>query len=112
MPNGMPNIDLSCLDVKARMDRGDDLVLIDVREVPEVAYCRIDGSVHIPLAELPGRIAELDRERDTVILCHVGGRSMQAAMFLRANGYDNVYNLAGGIDAWSQTVDPNVPRYR
>ena len=60
----------------------------------------------------PRRLEEIDKARETVIVCHVGGRSMQAALFLRARGYDNVYNLAGGIDAWSRTVDPGVPRYR
>lgn len=108
----MLNLDRSCQDVKARMDQGEDLVLVDVREPAEVAYCAIPGSVHIPLADIPRRMGEIDQERETVILCHVGGRSMQAALFLRARGYDNVYNLAGGIDAWSRTVDPSVPRYR
>lgn len=108
----MLNIDRTCQDVKARMDKGEDLVLIDVREPAEVAYCAIVGSVHIPLAEIPRRLEEIDKARETVIVCHVGGRSMQAALFLRARGYDNVYNLAGGIDAWSRTVDPGVPRYR
>jgi rhodanese-related sulfurtransferase len=108
----MLDLDITCQDVKARMDKGDDVVLIDVREPAEVAYCAIPGSVHIPLAEIPRRMSEIDQGRETVIVCHVGGRSMQAALFLRARGYDNVYNLAGGIDAWSRTVDPSVPRYR
>lgn len=108
----MLNLDRTCQDVKARLDKGEDLVLIDVREPDEVAYCRIAGCVHIPLNEIPRRLGEIDKARETVILCHVGGRSMQAALFLRARGYDNVYNLAGGIDAWSRTVDPGVPRYR
>jgi rhodanese-related sulfurtransferase len=106
------NLDRSCQDVKARQDKGEDLVLIDVREPAEVAYCAISGSVHIPLAEIPRRMGEIDKARETVILCHTGGRSTQAALFLRARGFDNVYNLAGGIDAWSRTVDPGVPRYR
>lgn len=107
-----PDIDRSCQDVKARLDQGEDVVLVDVREPAEVQYCAIAGSVHIPMGELVQRVGEIDRERETVILCHTGGRSMQVAMFLRAQGYDNVYNLAGGIDAWSRTVDPGVPRYR
>jgi rhodanese-related sulfurtransferase len=106
------NLDRTCQDVKARLDKGEDLVLIDVREPDEVAYCHIAGAVHIPLNEIPRRMGEIDKERETVIVCHTGGRSMQAALFLRARGHDNVYNLAGGIDAWSRTVDPAVPRYR
>jgi len=108
----MVNLDRSCRDVKDRLDKGEEIVLVDVREPAEVAYCAIPGSVHIPLAEIPRRMGEIDQGRETVILCHVGGRSMQAALFLRSRGFDNVYNLAGGIDAWSQTVDPSVPRYR
>jgi len=106
------NLDRTCQEVKARLDKGEDLVLVDVREPAEVAYCHIAGSVHIPMNDIPRRVAEIDKARETVILCHVGGRSMQVALFLRARGYDNVYNLAGGIDAWSRTVDPAVPRYR
>jgi len=108
----MVNLDRSCRDVKDRLDKGEEIVLVDVREPAEVAYCAIPGSVHIPLAEIPRRMEEIDQARETVIVCHVGGRSMQAALFLRSRGFDNVYNLAGGIDAWSQTVDPSVPRYR
>jgi rhodanese-related sulfurtransferase len=105
------DINRTCHDVKGRLDRGEDLVLLDVREPDEYAFCAIGGSVHIPLREVPGRMGELDREREIVVVCHHGIRSFQAAAFLRARGFDNVYNLAGGIDAWSVTVDPAVPRY-
>lgn len=105
-------INRSVHEVKARLDLGDDLVLLDVREPQEVAFCAIQGSVHIPLGQIPGRLHELDREREIVVLCHHGARSFQACAFLRSRGFENVYNLDGGIDAWSLSVDPSVPRYR
>lgn len=105
------DINWTCEDVKARLDNGDKLLVLDVREPAEVAFCNIQGSTHIPMNEIPGRMAELDPEREMVVLCHHGARSFQVAAYLRANGFDKVYNLAGGIDAWSLTVDPSVPRY-
>jgi len=105
-------INRSAPDVKARLDLGEKLLLLDVREPAEVAFCALPGSVHIPLHEVPRRMGELDPEREIVVVCHHGTRSFQACVFLRARGFDNVYNLDGGIDAWSLTVDPTVPRYR
>lgn len=109
--SGAMDINRTCQEVKARLDKGDDLMLLDVREPAEVAFCTIEGSTHIPLGEIPARMTDLDREREIVIVCHHGVRSFQAAAYLRANGFENVYNLAGGIDAWSLSVDPSVPRY-
>ncbi len=85
--------------------------LLDVREPWEFELARIDGSQLVPLGQLPGRFAELDPERETVVICHHGVRSMQAAFFLQAQGFRHVINLAGGIDAWSREVDPNTPMY-
>jgi rhodanese-related sulfurtransferase len=86
-------------------------VLLDVREPWEYGKARIEGSRLIPMRELPARIAEIDGERDVVTICHHGGRSMQAAMFLEKQGFKRVHNLVGGIDAWSRTIDPAVPLY-
>lgn len=86
-------------------------VLIDVREADELAICRIPGSMHIPLAELPERLAEIPAGRPLLIHCHHGGRSLRATQFLRARGRGDVSNVKGGIDAWSRQVDPSVPRY-
>jgi adenylyltransferase/sulfurtransferase len=97
--------------LKAKLAEGRDLVVLDVRNPPELAICRIDGSVVIPLPELQGRIDELDPTRETVVHCHSGVRSMQATQWLRSQGFENVRNLRGGIDAWSVEVDPSVPRY-
>jgi len=86
-------------------------VLLDVREPWEFEKARIEGATLIPMREVPGRVAELDGEREVVAICHHGGRSMQVAMFLEKQGFKRVHNLVGGIDAWSRTVDPAVPLY-
>lgn len=86
-------------------------LLLDVREPWEWQAARIEGAQHIPMREVPARVAEIDRGREVVAICHHGGRSMQVAMFLEKNGFSKVHNLQGGVDAWSRTVDPAVPTY-
>jgi len=86
-------------------------VLLDVREPWEYQAARIEGSQHIPMREVPGRLGELDPDRAVVAICHHGGRSMQVAMFLEKNGFAKTHNLVGGVDAWSRTVDAAVPLY-
>jgi rhodanese-related sulfurtransferase len=86
-------------------------VLLDVREVWEFALASIPGAVHIPMSQVPDRLQELDAERDIVVMCHGGVRSLRVAHFLAAHGYRSVANLSGGIDAWSRDVDPAVPTY-
>ncbi|MBI5136484.1 MAG: sulfurtransferase [Nitrospirae bacterium] len=104
-------INRSCEEIKARLDSGDELFLLDVREPSERAFCAIGGSAHIPMGEIPARLAELDRDREIVVYCHHGVRSFQVAAFLVGRGFGRVVNLAGGIDAWSLSIDPSVPRY-
>jgi len=87
------------------------VTLLDVREPWEVALCRMDGSVHIPLGQLAGRLAELDPARSTVVICHHGMRSLQAGAFLERQGFRDVVNLRGGIDAWARDVDPSMAVY-
>lgn len=84
---------------------------LDVRERWEFAHCRLDGSINIPLGELAGRYCELDADRPVVCICHHGIRSLQAARFLEHEGYPDVVNLAGGLDAWSLQVDTSIARY-
>ncbi len=86
-------------------------VLLDCREAMELEIARIEGALHIPMGEIPTRIAELDRNREIIVVCHHGNRSMRVSMFLKQEGFEKVKNLAGGIDAWSTSVDPKVPRY-
>lgn len=86
-------------------------LLIDVREPHEYAHCRIEGSRHIPMRQIPETLAELPRDRLILVHCHHGGRSLRVTQFLRANGLSQVSNVAGGIEAWSVEIDPSVPRY-
>ena len=86
-------------------------LLVDVREPWEWDTARLEGALHIPMRDIPARVAEIDRGREVVAICHHGGRSMQVAMFLEKNGFSKVHNLQGGVDAWSRTVDPAVPTY-
>lgn len=91
-------------------DRNPPLVL-DVRETWELRLAAIPGAVNIPMAEVPDRLDELARERDIIVMCHHGVRSLQVAVFLKQSGFGTVINLAGGIDAWSREVDQSVPLY-
>jgi rhodanese-related sulfurtransferase len=86
-------------------------VLLDVREPREHQICMIEGSVPIPMNTIPLRMSELETDAPIVCICHHGGRSMQVANFLEQNGFTNMINLAGGIHAWSQQVDPSMPTY-
>ena len=86
-------------------------LLIDVREPSEVATCAIAGSQHIPMRQIPESLADLPRHRLILVHCHHGGRSLRVAQFLRANGFEQVSNVAGGIDAWAIEIDPGLARY-
>jgi adenylyltransferase/sulfurtransferase len=105
--------ELSAAALAARRASGERLLLLDVREADEVARARIDGSLWIPLAELPARADELAGWRDepVVVHCHHGGRSARACALLAERGFRRLDNLQGGIEAWSLSVDPEVPRY-
>jgi rhodanese-related sulfurtransferase len=88
-----------------------EVVLLDVREHDELQAASVDGALHIPMREIPARLAELDADKPLVVMCHSGGRSRRVAEFLLGNGFTNVFNLKGGIDAWSTQLDSRVPRY-
>ncbi len=98
-------------EVAARLRADDPPLLVDVRTPEERATANIPGSVHLPMDEVPSRLDELPRDRDLVLACHHGARSMQVAHFLSQHGYDRLANLDGGIDEWSRQVDPGVPTY-
>jgi adenylyltransferase/sulfurtransferase len=98
-------------ELKAKFDRGEKVVLVDVREPWEFATAKIDGAILIPLATLPQALDKLDREAEIVAQCHHGMRSADATAFLLQQGFKNVKNLVGGIDAWSVQIDSSVPRY-
>ena len=102
--------EITARELKEKLDRGEDIFVLDVREPHEYQICNLKGHL-IPLGELPRRIHELDSAREIVVHCKVGKRSAQAVDFLRQAGFRKIYNLRGGILSWSTEVDPSVPRY-
>jgi sulfur-carrier protein adenylyltransferase/sulfurtransferase len=106
--NGIPQ--LTVKELKARRDRGEDIYLLDVREPYEVQIAQIGGTV-IPQNDVPNRLAEIPRDREIVVHCRSGARSQRIAEFLKQSGYTQVVNLAGGILAWSDEIDPTVQKY-
>jgi rhodanese-related sulfurtransferase len=103
--------EISVFELKRRRDAGEPLVLLDVREPDEIATASVAGAVTIPMAEIPARFTELPADVPIVVMCHSGGRSGRVTGYLNANGYEGAVNLAGGIDAWSESIDPGIPRY-
>jgi sulfur-carrier protein adenylyltransferase/sulfurtransferase len=104
--------EITATELKQRLDRGDDLQIIDVREQKEYDAARLDNSKLIPLGQVVGRMNEIDPSRETVVHCKMGGRSAKAIEALKAAGFKGrLVNLKGGITAWSNEVDPSVPKY-
>lgn len=97
-------------ELKERLERGEYLILLDVREPWELALSRLEGAKLVPMAGIPERMPELDRDAETVVICHHGLRSAYVTQFLNRSGFEKVLNLEGGLDAYS-SVDPSVPRY-
>lgn len=106
--NGIPQMQVT--ELKRRLDASEDIFVLDVREPYEYAIAQIGGHL-VPLNDVPQRLDELDPKREIVVHCKGGGRSQKAAEFLKQHGFQNVHNLAGGIGAWSDKVDPLVPKY-
>ncbi|HYE38057.1 rhodanese-like domain-containing protein [Methylocaldum sp.] len=86
-------------------------LLLDVREPQEYAYCHIEGSAHIPMNDIPSRLGELHPQQEIVVICHHGMRSRMVGDYLTHQGFSNIVNLRGGVDAWATEVDPNMPQY-
>ena len=103
--------EITAQELKARRDRGENPLVIDVREDWELQLASIPGVVHVPMNQIPARIGEFQRDAETIVMCHAGGRSMRVAHFLANQGFTDVANLSGGISAWSESVDATVPRY-
>ena len=103
--------EIDAVELKAKLDRGDDFKLIDVREPHEFQICRIPGSTLIPLGELAKHLHELDQSAEYVMHCKMGGRSAKAVDLMKQSGFKKVRNMTGGILAWSDKVDPTVPKY-
>jgi len=99
-------------ELKQRLDKGDDIQIVDVRENNEVAIGRIPNSIHIPLGQILARMNEIDPTRETVVHCKMGGRSARAIDAMQRSGFQGkLVNLKGGILRWSDEVDPSVPKY-
>jgi adenylyltransferase/sulfurtransferase len=105
-------LDITATELNELLQSGADVQLIDVRQPAEYNFARIPGAKLIPLGELLSRVSEIDESRDTIFLCKMGGRSAQAIMALERSGFKgSMRNLRGGITAWSNDVDPKVPKY-
>jgi rhodanese-related sulfurtransferase len=103
--------EISALELKSRRDRGENPVVVDVREDWELQLARIPDVVHVPMSQIPARLGEFQRDAEIIVMCHAGGRSMRVAHFLASQGFTDVANLSGGISAWTEAVDATVPRY-
>lgn len=104
--------EITATELKQRLDAGEDIQIIDVRQPDEYAFAKIDGTKLIPLGEVLQRIDEIDETKETVVHCKMGGRSAKAIEALQKAGFKgNLINLIGGITAWSNEVDPKVPKY-
>ena len=107
----MTDLEITPRQVKDRLDRGEKLFLVDVREPHEHALCRIEGAVLIPMGTIPANLQKLDADEDVICFCHHGMRSLDVANWLRHQGVPSAKSMAGGIDRWSTEIDPTVPRY-
>jgi adenylyltransferase/sulfurtransferase len=101
----------SVQDIKARLDAGEPLLLLDIREPYELMISQIRGAVNIPLSQLPARENEIPRDHPVVVFCRAGVRSARLIARLQAMGYANLINMKGGINDWSRDIDPSIPRY-
>jgi sulfur-carrier protein adenylyltransferase/sulfurtransferase len=104
--------EITATELKQRLDKGDDLQIVDVREPNEYQVARLPNSIHIPLGQVVNRMSEIDPARETIVHCKMGGRSAKAIEALKRAGFTGqLTNLKGGITAWSNDVDPSVPKY-
>jgi rhodanese-related sulfurtransferase len=103
--------DITPKQLKSRLDAGEAIDIIDVREDWEVAQGMLANAIHIPMDNIPDAVDQISREKPVVVMCHTGRRSEQVALWMDTEGFDNVLNLVGGIDQWSREIDPSLPRY-
>ncbi len=107
----LENIEILPRDVKARMDRGEQFLFVDVREPWEHQTAHIEGAKLIPLGQIRANFGELDAAEDVVLFCHHGMRSLDAAAWLRSQGVEGARSMTGGIERWAAEIDPKVPHY-
>jgi rhodanese-related sulfurtransferase len=107
----MDDLEITPAETKRRLDVGEKLLLVDVREQWEFDICRIEGARLIPMGSIPSNLQALDIDEEVICYCHHGMRSFDVAVWLRSRGVERAKSLAGGVDRWSLEVDPRVPRY-
>ena len=107
----MNDLEITPAEAKQRLDRGEGVLLVDVREPWEFEICRIEGAKQIPMGTIPANLQALDTDDEVICYCHHGMRSLDVAVLLRGQGVERAKSLAGGIDRWSAEIDPTVPRY-
>ena len=107
----MSELEITPVELKKKLDAGEKMLLIDVREPWEHQTCRIEGARLIPMRNIPANLQSLDVEEPVICYCHHGMRSLDVAVWLQKQGVDSARSLAGGIDKWSAEIDPKVPRY-
>jgi len=105
------DLEITPADTKRRLDRGERLLLLDVREPWEFEICRLEGAKLIPMGSIPANLQALDTDDEVICYCHHGMRSLDVAVWLRGQGVARAKSLAGGIERWSLEIDPRVPRY-
>jgi rhodanese-related sulfurtransferase len=109
-----PNdLEITCNEVKSKLDAADNVVLLDCREQDEYELVKLEAGVLLPMSELMSRVGELDEHRgkELIVYCHFGGRSLQVASWLRNQGFDGAKSMAGGIDGWAVEIEPGMARY-
>jgi rhodanese-related sulfurtransferase len=107
----MDDLQISPAEAKAHLERGDGVLLVDVREPGETQLCRIAGAILMPMGTVPANVQKLDVDGVVICYCHHGVRSLDVAVWLRSQGVERARSMTGGIDRWSSEIDPGVPRY-
>lgn len=107
----MNDLEITPAEAKQRMEHGEGVLLVDVREPWEFEICRIAGAKLIPMDTIPANLQALDTDDEVICYCHRGMRSLDVAVWLRSQGVERAKSLAGGIDRWSAEIDPTIPRY-
>jgi sulfur-carrier protein adenylyltransferase/sulfurtransferase len=103
--------DITPKDLKARLDAGEDIDILDVREGWEVNIVALPNNKNIPMNDIPDEVENIAKDKPVVVMCHTGRRSEEVAYFLETEGFENILNLVGGIAAWKRDVDPSIPAY-
>lgn len=111
MNNASDITNITPLEVVQKLKEEQDFILLDVREHAELEICFLADAIHIPMGQIPNKMAVLSKNKDMIVFCHMGVRSRQVLNYLQQNGFTRVFNLTGGIDRWSVEVDPSLRRY-